>query len=141
MSHVDLDEGMESRENRCLRSYVLDVYVFGIAAIICGCAPKGTPIIVVGRPEFAPQSPPDSIVETGIRQDPNTGGIFLQWYSLPGAAGFKVYRSDTTSQSGRPVQFVIIANLILTSALNDTMAVDVNSVLTGVRYYYISVQL
>ena len=56
----------------------------GLILSLQGCAGKGVPIGGLARPEFLPQSQPDSVVETGIRQDPNTGGIILQWYRMPG---------------------------------------------------------
>ncbi|HQT91346.1 MAG TPA: hypothetical protein PL001_04875 [Candidatus Kryptobacter bacterium] len=105
-------------------------------ALLQGCVGKGTPISPLGAPHFVPQSQPDSVVETGIGQDPSTGGIFLQWYTTQGAAGYKVYRSDTTNDSGLPIDFSIVSNVISSTSLNDTSTVDVNSILTGIRYYY-----
>ncbi len=90
----------------------------------------------MGTPHFVPQSQPDSVAETGIGQDPNTGGIFLQWYTTQGAAGYKVYRSDTSNAGGLPIDFSVVSNIISSSSLNDTSTVDVNSIMTGIRYYY-----
>ncbi len=100
------------------------------------CAPKGTPIIVLGTPRFVPQSQPDSAVETGIGQDPNTGGIFLQWYSTEGATGFKVYRSDTKGTGRSAVNFSTVSDVAVNSALSDTSTVDVLEVQIDTVYYY-----
>ncbi len=109
-----------------------------LAAILVslqGCVGKGTMISPLGKPEFLTQSPPDSVVETGIRQDPNTGGIFLQWYQTAGASGYEIFRSDTTDLNNNPIKFTMVLNVISSSALNDTSAVD-GLAATGVRYYY-----
>ena len=100
-----------------------------------GCVTKGTPILALGTPEFVPQSQPDSVDDWGIHQDPNTGGIFLQWYSVEGAAGYKVYRADSTESDGSPVDFSVVSDLAASTFLNDTSTVDVR-VRNGVRYYY-----
>ena len=105
-------------------------------ALLQGCVGKGTPISPLGTPHFVPQSQPDSVAETGIGQDPNTGGIFLQWYTTQGAAGYKVYRSDTSNVGGLPIDFSVVSNVISSTSLNDTSTVDVNSIMTGIRYYY-----
>lgn len=108
----------------------------GLILALQACATKGTPISLLGTPQFVPQSPPDSIVETGIRQDPNTGGIILQWFAMQSAAGYKIYRSDTTDGNGTPSGFAPVGNVISSTTLNDTSMVDANSIQTGVRYYY-----
>jgi hypothetical protein len=100
-----------------------------------GCA-KRTPVVtVLTKPSFTPQSQPDSTVETGIGQDPSTGGIFLQWYSVTSATGYKVFRSDTSDVSGNPMLFSMIRDLSIGFASNDTSVVD-QSVENGVCYYY-----
>lgn len=101
-----------------------------------GCTSNKAPIVLLGTPRFVEQSQPDSPVETGICQDPETGGISLQWYATRGAYGFKVYRSDTTNSAGTPLSFSIVADVISSSPLNDTTAVDVNSLRTGMRFFY-----
>jgi hypothetical protein len=108
----------------------------GLVLAIEGCVSKGKPTVAIGTPQFVPQSQPDSVIETGIGQDPATGGIFLQWYRTEGAAGYKMYRSDTTNLKGLPVNFSIVGNVAASSSLNDTSMVDDNSITTGVEYYY-----
>ncbi len=112
------------------------VIALGVALSIQGCTTKGTPISVLGTPKFVPQSQPDSVVETGIGQDPITGGIFLQWYTTLGAAGYKVYRSDTIDVTNTPQSFSVVLDVASTSSTDDTSAVDVSSLAAGVRYYY-----
>lgn len=112
------------------------VFFASLVLLIIGCNPKGSPIMVLGSPHFVPQSQPDSVLETGIGQDPSTGGIFLQWYSAVGATGYKVYRSDSTDANGYPIAFVLTGNVMSSSSLNDTSMVDVASNATGVKYYY-----
>ncbi len=107
-----------------------------LLVLLQGCVTEGTPISVLGTPRFVPQSQPDSVNETGIRQDPNTGGIWLQWYRARGVAGYKVYRADTTDQSGAPIKFMLVGNVNASKVLNDTSMVDVTSIETGIRYYY-----
>jgi len=102
-----------------------------------GCVTKGDPISVLGTPKFVSQSQPDSVIETGIGQDPNTGGVFLQWYTTEGAAGYKIYRSDTAAANAIPINFVPIGNVIASTSLNDTSYVDLpEDIQVGVRYYY-----
>lgn len=108
----------------------------GLLALFYGCNMAGAPILQLGTPRFVAMSQPDSVEETGIGQDPMTGGIFLQWYSTLGAARYKVFRSDSLDEKGLPTDFMIVADVISSSALNDTSIVDVNSIETGVRYYY-----
>lgn len=103
--------------------------------LLQGCVERGKPIIAVGTPRFVPQSPPDSVQERGIRQDPNTGGIILQWFADPGASGYKLYRSDTLDSDGNPVKFQMLANIGSASELKDTSTVDI-SVTSGVKYSY-----
>ncbi len=98
------------------------------------CVTKGTSILAVGSPHFVPQSEPDAVSESGIAEDTATVGIFLQWDATWGAAGYKLYRSDTTSADSVPFDFSIVANI--TSSLGDTSTVDRKSILIGVRYYY-----
>ncbi len=107
----------------------------GMVLSLAGCVGKGSMISPLGRPEFVPQSSPDSAVETGIRQDPNTGGILLQWYGTAGASGYEVFRSDTTDLNNNAVHFTLIINVILSSALNDTSAVD-GLAAPGIKYHY-----
>ena len=109
--------------------------VAGLILSLQGCAGKGVPIGGLGRPEFVPQSPPDSVVETGIRQDPNTGGIILQWYRMPGVLGYDIFRSDTIDSKGNPMEFTLVLNVAQNSAVNDTSALD-PSVGVGLRYFY-----
>ncbi len=119
-----------------VNSGILVTAAFCACLSIQGCTTKGTPISVLGTPKFVPQSQPDSVVETGIGQDPNTGGIFLQWYATQGAAGFKVYRSDTVDANNNAVSFSVVENVASSSLSNDTSTVDVNSLVTKVKYYY-----
>lgn len=107
-----------------------------IVFVLQGCTPKGQPIVSLETPSFVPQSPPDSVYETGIRQDPQTGGIVLQWYMVPGAAYYKVFRSDTITADGIPMMFSPIGDVQVSPGLDDTSMVDVGSVKTGTRYYY-----
>lgn len=104
------------------------------AILFESCAPKGSPISALGTPKFVPQSRPDSVIETGIGQDPATGGIFLQWYAAAGAAGYKVYRSNTRDVNNKPIDFSIVPNV--PSSPNDTFGVDDNSLLVDTTYYY-----
>ncbi len=100
-----------------------------------GCVKEGPPIVGLGTPQFVPQSPPDSAAESGIGQDPNSGGIFLQWFGSYGAYGYDVYRSDTTDASGSPVTFLLVNKVSSAYGLEDTSTVDLTA-LTGVTYYY-----
>lgn len=100
-----------------------------------GCTEEGTPIFELVTPRLVSQSQPDSMAETGIGQDPNTGGMFLQWYSTHGAAGYMVYRTDSTDMKGLPVDFLNVGNLASSLSPVDTSMVDV-SVQAGVKYYY-----
>ncbi|MCL4539978.1 MAG: hypothetical protein M1378_10375 [Bacteroidetes bacterium] len=117
------------------RNYVISA-VASLMLIFDACSQKGAPIVSLSTPHFVPQSPPDSLVETGIRQDPTTGGIFLQWYKCEGATGYKVYRSDSLNPTGIPFEFELIRNLSYSGLLSDTNVSDQNSIKTGVRYYY-----
>lgn len=99
------------------------------------CVKAGSPIVALNAPRFVPQSQPDSVEETGIAQDPQSGGIFLQWYGVLGAAGYRVYRSDTTGPDGKPGPFITVKNLQTSSNTLDTVTVD-NSANTNVTYYY-----
>jgi hypothetical protein len=103
---------------------------------IQGCSTNGTPIDVLTVPKFVSQSQPDSAQEEGIRQDPKTGGIILQWYSLSNAVGYRLFRSHSTDSTGRPTDFVLLMNIRVSAYLNDTSVIDVNSIFTGIRYYY-----
>lgn len=116
--------------------YLLMILSFSaLGATIEGCISKGTPIIAVGTPRFVPQSQPDSVQEAGIRQDPNTGGMFLQWYSVIGATSYQLFRSDTTNAHGSPIAFFLVGSTSHSSVVSDTSFTDV-SVTTGVEYYY-----
>ncbi len=108
----------------------------GLSFLVEGCTTNGVPISALGTPQFVPQSQPDSVLETGIGQDPNTAGIFLEWYETTGAAGYKIYRADSTDVNGRPTDFLPIGNVAVSSSLNDTSMIDAIGVVTGVRYYY-----
>ena len=105
------------------------------ALLFQGCTPTGSPVKVVGTAKFVPQSAPSAPVETGISQDPESGGIFLQWYGASGIAGFKVFRSDSVTELGVPVDFSLISTVSANSGLGDTSMTD-NSVTTGVEYWY-----
>ncbi|MCL4539105.1 MAG: hypothetical protein M1378_05820 [Bacteroidetes bacterium] len=110
--------------------------VGGLFALVYGCRMAGAPITELGTPEFVPASQPDSIAETGIGQDPKTGGIQLQWYTTTGAASYRIYRSDSLDPKGVPTGFKIVGNVISSASLNDTSMVDANSLRVGVRHYY-----
>lgn len=110
--------------------------VCGLFLSLQGCVVNGSRVSEVGTVSFVPQTEPDSVEETGIGQDPLTGGIFLQWYSAAGASGYNVYRSDSTDESGFPTGFSLVGNVVSSSSLNDTSMVDGAFVRTGVRYYY-----
>lgn len=101
-----------------------------------GCVSKGSPIAGLGTPRFVAQSSPDSVVQTGIRQDPNTGRILLQWYTVSGAAGYKIYRSDTADQTGKPLMFAPIGNVLSSPGSNDTSMVDPTLTQKGIEYFY-----
>ncbi|MCL5267708.1 MAG: hypothetical protein M1469_06365 [Bacteroidetes bacterium] len=119
-----------------MKKFIGIVLASWLTAIISGCKMGGAPILQFGTPRFVEMSQPDSLVETGIGQDPKTGGIYLQWYSTIGASGYKVFRTDSLDIKGLPTGFVVVGNVISSSALNDTSMVDVSFVMTGVKYYY-----
>ena len=108
----------------------------GLSALFCACKMAGPPVLQLGTPRFVEMSQPDSLDEAGIGQDPNTGGIYLQWYSTSGAAGYKIFRSDSVDNKGLPTDFSIVGNVMSSSALSDTSLVDAISFKTGIRYYY-----
>lgn len=104
-----------------------------IFPVLYGCSTKGTRVYTLGTPRFVPQSSPTSVVEQGIGQDDSpAGGIFLQWYPVPGTAGFNIYRADSVDTHGSPVNFVLIGSA---SSADSTM-IDNNSVVIGPTYYY-----
>jgi hypothetical protein len=107
-----------------------------LAVLTQGCVSKGSPVSQLGTPMFVPASVPDSVTESGIGQDPATGGISLQWYTTEGAYGYKLFRSDSVDGNGNPVDFSQIANIFSSGSLNDTSTIDVNSIKTGLRYFY-----
>lgn len=115
-----------------MKNIVLIALLLGIES----CTPSGSPLTALTTPQFVPQSDPEALTQTGIRQDPSTGGILLQWYSQLGAAGYRVYRSDSLNQRGDPVGFELVSNVAATSFLNDTTTVDMDSIVTGIAYYY-----
>lgn len=121
-----------------MKSTVVLLLIISLISLDQGCAPNGNPISQLGTPMFVPQSPPDSVIESGIGEDAGNrySAICLQWYSTLGAARYKVYRTDTTDANKVPINFGLITNVISTSSLNDTSAVDANAVAVGVRYYY-----
>lgn len=110
------------------------LWITGLACSLQGCVSKGKPIATMGTPQFVPQSQPDSLLETGIGQDPSTGGIVLQWYTIQGAAGCKLYRAATTEANGMQLNFMIVGDV--SSSLNDTSMVDNDSITVGVNYLY-----
>jgi len=125
---IEKSQGLQGR---------LVICAIGVLSLcFVGCAPKGTPIFTLSTPHFVPQSQPRDSIETGIGQDPNTGDIFIQWFAASGAAGYKVYRTDTTDANGIPAGFELVVDLKSTPAVKDTSYVDVNSVRTNVRYFY-----
>lgn len=127
--------GLIFRIDRMKRlSFIFPVVM--LALFFYGCVGKGTPIYVLGVPRFVPQSEPDSLIQSGIGQDPMTGGIYLQWYTVNNAAGYRLYRSDTTNASGNPIDFTLIANVSALRNSNDTSTVDENSLSAHVTYYY-----
>lgn len=73
-----------------------------------GCISNGKPTTTLEAPRFLPQSQPDSTIETGIRQDPVTGGILLQWYSVTGTVFYRIFRSDSTAPDNLPADFTVI---------------------------------
>ena len=111
------------------------ILLVGTLFYLQGCVEKGASIAPLGKAEFVPQSPPDSVVESGIRQDPQTGGILLQWYKTAGASAYEIFRSDTTDPNDNPIQFSMALNVISSTVLNDTSAVD-GLARTGKRYFY-----
>ncbi len=119
-----------------MRNHLVLFLAVGAALLMQGCITKKAPVYTLGTPHFVPQSQPDSVVESGIGQDPGTGGIFLQWYTVTGAAGFRVYRTDSINASNLPVDFSVIGNIVSSSSLNDTSMVDVTSIKSGITYYY-----
>lgn len=110
--------------------------ISGLSFLLQGCTMNGTPVSALGTPHFVPQSQPDSAAETGIGQDPITGGIFLQWYTTAGAVGYKVFRSDSADVNGNPTDFTIVRDVSSFSSVNDTSMVDASSIVIGVRFYY-----
>lgn len=119
-----------------MKRVIKNIFVFAALVLLEGCVHEGAPISALGTPKFVPQSQPDSVVESGIGQDPNTGGMFLQWYSVPAAAGYKLYRTDTTGVDSIPMKFHLVGEVASSTSLSDTSTVDVNSIHTGIRYYY-----
>lgn len=119
-----------------MRSFLAILSLCSLLSLMQGCISKRSPIYVLGTPRFVPQSSPDSIVDVGIRQDPNTGKIFLQWYKVPSASGYKIYRSDTTDQAGTPISFTAIGNVSASTVYSDTSMIDPGPCKTGIRYYY-----
>ena len=100
-----------------------------------GCTPDKAPIVPLGTPRFVKQSQPDSLVETGIRQDPETAGMRLQWYVTRGVYGYRLYRSDTSKDVGVPLSIKIVADINSSSPLTDTTAVDVDCLRTGIGFF------
>ncbi|MCL4540509.1 MAG: hypothetical protein M1378_13075 [Bacteroidetes bacterium] len=119
-----------------MRLDYLKILVCCLALTLTGCLSKGSPIVPVVTPSFVPQSSPDALVQTGIRQDPSTGGIFLQWYSVPSVAGYKIYRADTANSAGIPIDFQLIRAISSANSLSDTSISDAGLIRIGVNYYY-----
>ncbi len=117
------------------RRKVIVPALFVPLVLFIGCVKQRQPIVTLGTPHFVPQSQPDSLAETGIGQDPGSGGISMQWYSAKGAAGYKVFRTDTVDLSGKPSMFSVVSILSSATGLNDTSTVD-GTAFQGVRYYY-----
>jgi hypothetical protein len=115
---------------------ICSIVIAALSLMAVSCTPKGTPIYTLGTPHFVPQSQPDSARENGLSQDPNSGGVFLQWFEIAGASGYKVWRSDTSDASGTPIIFSMIRDVSSSGVLNDTSIVDADSITTGVRYFY-----
>lgn len=102
---------------------------------IHGCTTHGTPVIQLGSIHFVPQSQPDSVSEAGIGQDPQSGGMFLQWYRTEGASSYKLYRSDSIGANGAPLGFLPIATITHSTSVNDTSYIDPTAQV-GIRYFY-----
>ncbi len=106
-----------------------------LAAISAGCRVGGSFHTILQTPRFVPQSVPDTTVDQGIGMDPATGGISLEWYSVPGAAGYKLFRSDS-SVNRTPGDFTLLANVGSLSSFNDTAYVDNAGLHNNQRYFY-----
>jgi len=112
---------------------IISVSIAAVCTLIAGCSTQGSRINPLGTPKFVPQSDPGAYIETGIGENPSPAlGIFLQWYVTAGAAGYNVYRSDTTDNSGNPLNFRLVTSV----PLGDTTAIDVYQLTTGVKYFY-----
>lgn len=107
---------------------IIFVFIFGT------CAPTGAPVYTLGTPHFVPRSLPDVVQETGIGQNASSTleAIFLQWNSSAGAAGYYVYRSDSTTVDSIPSGFEPV-DLTMES---DTSGIDGSSIQTGIKYFY-----
>ncbi len=96
---------------------------------------KGNPVSILETPKFVPQSEPDSVVETGIGQDPLSGGIFFQWCG-PEAVGYKIYRADSSGVSGATNAFSMLHDLNGIGGAIDTLMTDSGSIHSNVTYSY-----
>ncbi|HEY9166021.1 MAG TPA: hypothetical protein VIS48_07670 [Candidatus Kryptonia bacterium] len=117
-------------------AFVRAIAVAGMAIYSLSCSTTAPKTASLAAPKFVPQSQPDSIAETGIGQDVTTGGIYLQWYIVPDAAGYKLFRADTSDPGGNPLGFSIVANVSVASSLSDTSVVDNASLTTDKKYFY-----
>lgn len=106
------------------------VLVLGLFVSLQGCVTRGTPIVTLVAPRFVPQSQPDDSIETGISEYPNSVAVFLQWYKTVGASGYNIFRADSGDLRGIPFRYV-------GSVSNDTTFIDNDSVVAGVRYFYL----
>lgn len=105
---------------------------------VSGCVYRTNAVYSLDKPLFVPQSQPDSVDETGIRQDANTQNeaLILQWYSMSNASGFKIFRSDSLGAKGTATNFKLVANVASANSINDTSFVDGMGILPKVTYYY-----
>ena len=115
--------------------------IIALFAIVSGsCSQIDAPVYTLGTPRFVPQSQPDAVIETGISQYSNGAGeeVFLQWYGVHGAAGYRIFRSDTTTVGAdgkrKPVAFEEITGFF--SMLNDTSGFDNHSIQIDTTYFY-----
>lgn len=122
-----------------MKSTLTALFLTMCVSLTQGCKPGGSPITVLGTPRFVPQSQPDSVLEAGVGQDPGNGRLFVQWYNTAGAAGYKLYRSDSTNTSQVPIDFSVIANQVSTPPFNDSSFVDVTAGVGTTYYYYLVV--
>lgn len=107
----------------------------------CG-TPTESPPTPLEAPRWVARSADTAAFETGIRPWPEAaangvGGIRLEWHPLDPlkVGGYRIYRSDTTDSSGRPLNFRELVTLEYGTTAEDTAYVDL-SVTHWRSYFY-----